>query len=219
MRLPPPRVILFDLDGTLVDSAPDLAGAMHRLQKRRGLIPTDYALLRPRASAGARGLIAAAFGLVPGDEEYETLRIEFLDEYAAGIALNTCLFDGVAEMLAGLTNRDIEWGIVTNKAARFTDVLVPQLPLAYARCVISGDTTPHAKPHPAPLIEAARRAGAEPNQCWYVGDDKRDIEAGQAAGMATISVGWGYGDAFFPMPWNADFHAYAPQDVLRAIEL
>lgn len=217
MHSTPPNVILFDLDGTLVDSAPDLAGAMHRLQQRRGLIPTAYSKLRPLASAGARGLIAAAFGMAPGDDGYEALRIEFLDEYAAGIAMQTRLFDGVAAMLDKLAEQKIGWGIVTNKAARFTDALVPKLALSEARCVISGDTTPYAKPHPAPLIEAAKRANTEPNRCWYVGDDMRDIEAGRAAGMMTVSVGWGYGDPMSPIPWEADFHVDTPSDLLRLI--
>lgn len=212
-----PSVILFDLDGTLVDSAPDLAGAMHRLQRRRDLPATPYAMLRPRASAGARGLIAAAFGLAPDDAGYEKLRIEFLDEYAANIALDSRLFDGIAAMLHGLEQQQIGWGIVTNKASRFTDALVPQMPLSKARCVVSGDTTPHTKPHPAPLIEAARRAGADPAYCWYVGDDIRDIEAGRAAGMTTVSVGWGYGNHLSPVAWQADIHIETPVDLLRCI--
>jgi 2-phosphoglycolate phosphatase len=213
-----PRVILFDLDGTLVDSAPDLAGAMNRLQQRRGLPQTPYARLRPHASAGARGLIGAAFGLSPGEEGYEALRIEFLDDYAAAIAVESQLFDGISAMLEALDRRQIGWGIVTNKAARFTEALVPQMALSAARCVISGDTTPFAKPHPAPLLEAARRAGVEPQQCWYVGDDLRDIEAGRAAGMKTVSVGWGYGNPMAPVAWNADLHVDTPKDLMLAVD-
>ena len=217
-QLERPRAVLFDLDGTLVDSAPDLAGAMNRIEQHRGLPLTPYALLRPHASAGARGLIGAAFGLVPGDVGYESLRIEFLDNYAAAIAVKTQLFDGIAIMLAELERQHIAWGIVTNKAARFTDALVPQLALSAARCVVSGDTTPFAKPHPAPLLEAARRVGVAPGDCWYVGDDLRDIEAGRAAGMVTLSVGWGYGNPMLPVAWNADRHADTPADLLRWID-
>lgn len=218
IQLQRPSAIFFDLDGTLVDSAPDLAGAMNRIEQGRGLPLSPYALLRPHASAGARGLIGASFGLAPGDVGYEPLRIEFLDNYAAAIAVKTHLFEGIATMLAELERQHIVWGIVTNKAARFTDALVPQLALSAARCVVSGDTTPFAKPHPAPLLEAARQVGVAPSACWYVGDDLRDIEAGRAAGMTTVSVGWGYGNPLLPVAWNADRHADTPAEVLRWID-
>ncbi|MDY7575953.1 HAD-IA family hydrolase [Actimicrobium sp. CCI2.3] len=217
MLLATPRVILFDLDGTLVDSAPDLAGAMNRLQRERGLPLSPYDLLRPHASAGARGLIFAAFGIRPEDHDYEALRVAFLDIYAANIAENSHLFSGITNLLNHLHQRDIAWGIVTNKAARFTDALVPQLALSAAACVVSGDTTPHAKPHPAPLLEAARQIGVAAEQCWYVGDDLRDIEAGRAAGMATVSVGWGYGNPHHPIAWDADMHATTPADLMTLI--
>lgn len=218
-RLIRPRVILFDLDGTLVDSAPDLAGAMNRVQQRRGLPLTPYAQLRPHASAGARGLIGAAFGLSPDDVGYEALRVEFLDDYAAAIAAQSHPFQGISAMLDALNEQQIGWGIVTNKAARFTEVLVPHMGLAAACCVISGDTTPFSKPHPAPLLEAARRAGVEPEQCWYVGDDLRDIQAGHAAGMRTVSVGWGYGNPMVPIAWNATVHIDTPEELVRLIDL
>lgn len=219
MLLATPRVILFDLDGTLVDSAPDLAGAMNRLQQSRGLPLSPYDVLRPHASAGARGLIHAAFGIKPEDEGYEPLRVAFLDIYAANIADKSALFSGITTLLDKLQQLDIAWGIVTNKASRFTDALVPQLALSLAACVISGDTTAHAKPHPAPLLEAVRRIGATTQHCWYVGDDLRDIEAGRAAGMKTVSVGWGYGNPYHPIAWNADMHAATPEDFLKLIAL
>ena len=208
-----PAAILFDLDGTLVDSAPDLAAAMNQVRQLRALPPVPYELLRPHASAGARGLIAVAFGLTPGDDQYEVLRVAFLDTYAADIARHSRLFAGVPELLEALAADGIAWGIVTNKAARFTDALVPLLPLSAAACVISGDSTAHAKPHPAPLLEAARRIGTNPESCWYVGDDLRDIEAGRAARMRTVSVGWGYGDPLQPVPWEADSHVSTPSDL------
>jgi 2-phosphoglycolate phosphatase len=217
MLLATPRVILFDLDGTLVDSAPDLAGAMNTLERERGLPLSPYDILRPHASAGARGLIFAAFGILPEDKDYEALRIAFLDIYAANIAEKSHLFSGIANLLDNLLQQDIAWGIVTNKASRFTDALVPQLALSAAACIVSGDTTPHAKPHPAPLLEAARRIGVAAEQCWYVGDDLRDIEAGRAAGMATVSVGWGYGNPHHPIAWDADMHATTPADFLALI--
>ncbi|MDP9109090.1 MAG: HAD-IA family hydrolase [Pseudomonadota bacterium] len=210
MQIATPRAVLFDLDGTLVDSAPDLAAAMNRVRQRRGLAPTPYETLRPHASAGARGLIGAAFGIKPGEPDYEALRVEFLDDYATDIAGTSTLFDGIEDLIARLQAHRIAWGIVTNKAARFTDALVPKLALASAGCVISGDTTPHAKPHPAPLLEAARRLEVDAANCWYVGDDLRDVVAGRAAGMRTVSVGWGYGNPHHPEPWNADHHSDTP---------
>lgn len=216
-HLPLPRAILFDLDGTLADTAPDLAAAVNQLRIARGLAPTPYALLRPVASAGARGLIGAAFDLQPGDDDYEDLRIGFLDNYAAALAVKSHLFDGVPAMLAGLRDYGLRWGIVTNKAARFTNLLVPQIGLQDACCVISGDTTPHPKPHPAPLLEAARRLTLAPQDCWYVGDDLRDIQAGKAAGMPTIAAAWGYCGHAEPTAWGAAAQANTPLDLLRLI--
>lgn len=217
MPLPRPRAVLFDLDGTLADTAPDLAAAMNRVRLARGLEPAPYEVLRPVASAGARGLIGAAFGLGPNDAGYEELRIAFLDTYEAAIAEYTTLFEGIARLLEALAEHDLAWGIVTNKAARFTDLLVPQIGLHHAGCVISGDTTPHAKPHPAPLFEAARRLGLAPGECWYIGDDLRDIQAGRAAGMATIAAAWGYCGHAEPVTWEADALAAVPLDVLELI--
>lgn len=212
-----PRAILFDLDGTLADTAPDLAAAMNQLRVTRGLQPTPYELLRPVASAGARGLLGAAFDLKPGDEDYEELRIAFLDNYAAAIAVKSRLFDGVEELLQGLAESGLSWGIVTNKAARFTDMLVPRIGLHRAGCVVSGDTTPHPKPHPEPLLEAARRLAVAPGECWYVGDDLRDIQAGQAAGMTTIAAAWGYCGLSEPVVWGAHAIAESPLQVLDLI--
>ncbi|MFT5643266.1 MAG: 2-phosphoglycolate phosphatase, partial [Janthinobacterium sp.] len=163
-----PRAILFDLDGTLADTAPDLAAAMNLLQANAGLPATPYELLRPAASAGARGMIHVAFGLTPEDPGYEALRIEFLANYAANLAEKSSLFPGITDLLDSLTQLGLGWGIVTNKAERFTNPLVPQIGLQHAGCVVSGDTTAHAKPHPAPLLEAAQRLGLAPQQCWYV---------------------------------------------------
>jgi 2-phosphoglycolate phosphatase len=217
MPLIAPRAILFDLDGTLADTAPDLAGAMNRLRIARGLAPTPYEQLRPVASAGARGLIGAAFGLKPGDDSYEELRVEFLDNYAAALAVESRLFDGVPALLQGLLKRGVSWGIVTNKAARFTELLVPQIGLQEAGCIVSGDTTPHSKPHPEPLLEAARRLALAPQECWYVGDDLRDIQAGRAAGMTTIAAAWGYCGNAEPVVWGADAMAETPLHVLDLI--
>jgi 2-phosphoglycolate phosphatase len=212
-----PRAVLFDLDGTLADTAPDLAAAVNQLRIARGMEPTPYEQLRPVASAGARGLIGIAFGLKPGDEGYEDLRIAFLARYAAAIATHTVLFDGVEELLRTLEQRGIKWGIVTNKPALYTELLVPEIDLAHAACVISGDTTPHAKPHPAPLLEAARRIDVAPQDCWYVGDDLRDMQAGQAAEMTTIAAAWGYCGNSEPVTWRAQAIAHTPSDLLTLI--
>jgi len=217
MSLTPPRAILFDLDGTLADTAPDLAAAMNRVRVDRGLSPTPYEVLRPVASAGARGLIGASFGLKPEDDGYDALRVEFLDNYQAAIAVQSRLFDGIERLLGDLQKHNLQWGIVTNKAARFTDLLVPQIGLRGAGCVISGDTTAHSKPHPAPLLEAARRLGVAPQDCWYVGDDLRDIQAGRAANMLTVAAAWGYCGHAEPATWEADALTATPLELLELI--
>ncbi|MDP5007577.1 MAG: HAD-IA family hydrolase [Glaciimonas sp.] len=216
MPLLKPSAILFDLDGTLADTAPDLAAAMTRMQSERGLTPTAYEHLRPVASAGARGLIGTAFGIKPGDDAYEDLRVTFLDYYAEAIAVKSRLFDGIPALLDNIELNHLRWGIVTNKASRFTNPLVPQIGLQNAGCIISGDTTPHAKPHPAPLLEAARRLNLSPAQCWYVGDDLRDIQAGRAAGMATIAITWGYGAQ--AGAWGADALVNTPAELYTLIQ-
>lgn len=212
-----PRAILFDLDGTLADTAPDLAAAVNLLRTERGLAPTPYELLRPTASAGARGMIGAAFGLRPQDEGFEELRLGFFDNYQAAIMVHSTLFDGVPELLEGITAAGLAWGIVTNKPARFTDPLMPLIGLDHAACIISGDTTPHPKPHPAPMLEAARRLGLAPEECWYAGDDLRDIEAGRTVGMRTIACGWGYCGDIEPATWGADHLLASPQALLDLI--
>jgi phosphoglycolate phosphatase len=217
MPLTTPRAILFDLDGTLADTAPDLAAAVNLCRSTRGLMPTPYEQLRPVASAGARGLIEAAFGLQPNNDGYEELRVEFLANYAAAIAVKTSLFNDIAPLLESLRVDGLHWGIVTNKAARFTDALVPHIGLQHAACVISGDTTPHSKPHPEPLFEAARRLRLMPHECWYVGDDLRDIQAGRSAGMPTVAAGWGYCGNTEPVMWNADAIADSPLQLLQLI--
>ena len=217
LHSPAPRAVLFDLDGTLADTAPDLAAAVNLLRTERGLAPTPYAVLRPTASAGARGMIGAAFGLTPLDEGYEALRVQWFNHYQAAMAVHSTLFGGVPELLAGINDAGMAWGIVTNKPARFTDPLVPQIGLGHAGCVVSGDTTGHPKPHPAPLLEGARRLGVAPEQCWYVGDDLRDIEAGRAAGMITVACAWGYCGAVEPQAWGADYLLDTPADLLELL--
>ncbi|WP_439684717.1 phosphoglycolate phosphatase [Cupriavidus oxalaticus] len=208
--------VFFDLDGTLADTAPDLAAAANRLVIERGRQPVAYEKLRPVASHGARGLLGAAFGLVPDDAEFPALRDIFLDYYEADIAVHTRLFDGMPQVLSALEAAGIPWGIVTNKIARFTVPLVAAIGLApRASAVVSGDTTAHAKPHPAPLLHAAASAGVDPRRCVYVGDDLRDIQAGKAAGMMTVTAAYGYcGDGEPPEAWGADHLVRHPAELI-----
>lgn len=211
-----PRAVLFDLDGTLADTAPDLAAATNRLRIERGLTPAPYETLRAVASGGGRGLLGAAFGITPEGEGYDELLKEFLDNYQSALAVHSRLFDGVPDLLAALRGMGIGWGVVTNKYTRFTEPLVPQIGLHDADCVISGDTTPFSKPHPEPLLEAARRLALPAESCWYVGDDLRDIQAGRAAGMVTVAAAWGYCAAEELPGWGADVIIERP---LRLLEL
>lgn len=207
--------VLFDLDGTLADTAGDLAGALNRVRGDRGLPPLPVDALRAHASAGARGLLRAGMGLLPDDAGYEAARAAFLAHYAACLAETTRLFDGVDAMLAAIEARGLAWGIVTNKAERYTAPVVVALGLAHrAGTIVSGDTTPHAKPHPAPLLHAASALRLPPSRCAYVGDDLRDIDAGNAAGMATLVANWGYlGNGEPPSAWPARGWLDAPGDL------
>lgn len=221
--LPPLRVraVLFDLDGTLVDSAPDLAGAANGLRAARGLPALPYERLRPMVGAGARGMVGAAFGLAPGDDGFDLLREEFLQRYEQRLLDETRLFPSVAELLARLEGEALAWGVVTNKATRFTLPLLEGLGLhVRAQAVVCGDTTPHSKPHPAPLLEAAQRLGVAPQDCVYIGDDLRDIQAGRAAGMTTLAAGWGYLGEGEPVEgWGADAVLETPPQLLNWLRL
>ncbi len=213
--------VLFDLDGTLADTAPDLAAAVNQMRHARGLALAPLERLRPLASAGARGLIGGAFGIGPDDHEFAAMREEFLANYAANLRVETALFAGIDAVLDDLDVRGVRWGIVTNKAARLTDPLVGLLHLdGRAGCVVSGDTTPYSKPHPAPLLHAAAALGVAPERAVYVGDDLRDIQAGHAAGMATIAAGYGYcGNDLAPQDWNADHVADTTAALLDLLRL
>ncbi len=213
------HAVLFDLDGTLVDSAPDLAGTANDMRAARGLPPMPYATLRRMVGAGARGMMGLAFEVVPGHEHFEALRDEFFDRYQQRLLRETRIFDDVPTLLTQLGERRLPWGIVTNKAARFGQPLIEGLRLHADSAVhVYGDTTPHAKPHPEPLLEAARRIGVEPRHCIYVGDDLRDIQAGKAAGMRTLAAAWGYLGAAAPIAdWGADAIVQSPADILAWI--
>ena len=182
-RHPGTRVVLFDLDGTLVDSAPDLGGAANELLRRHGRPERGLDEFRPMAGSGARGMLRVGFGIQPSDPDYEPLRAAFIELYAQRLLHTTRVFEEVAPVLDALDGAGVRWGIVTNKAMRLAEPIVQGLGLsARASVLIGGDTTPHAKPHPAPLLEAARRMGQEATHCVYVGDDLRDMQAGRAAG-------------------------------------
>lgn len=213
----PVAVVLFDLDGTLADTAGDLAAAVNRMRAERDLAPVSVEALRPHASAGARGLIGAGMGITPDHAEYPLLRDEFLAYYAAELDRTTELFEGIAALLDALDARRLRWGIVTNKAQRYTRPVVAALGLdGRAAAVVSGDTTAHSKPHPAPLLHAAELLSVEPARCMYVGDDLRDVIAGNAAGMATIVAEYGYlGTAGCADDWPATGWIARPLDLLH----
>lgn len=208
--------VFFDLDGTLIDSAPDLAGACNELRRARGLADLPLEVLRPLVGSGARGMVGAAFGLAPGDDGYPALRDEFLALYEKRMTRETRVFESMRPVLAWLQREGVRWGIVTNKATRFAAPLIEALGLADAAAtLVCGDTTPHTKPHPAPLLEAARRLGCAAELCTYVGDDHRDVVAGRAAAMRTIVAGWGYlgaGDAV--ETWGADAIVDQPGELI-----
>ncbi len=208
------RAMLFDLDGTLADTAPDLAAAANAMRVARGLEPLPLGPLRQVASEGARGLLRIAFEKAPADADFTVLRDEFLSLYERKLAVHTRLFDGMPAVLDALESRGLAWGIVTNKATRFTAPLAKLLGLAgRAGSIVSGDTTPFTKPDPAPLLHAADELGLPAGACVYVGDDHRDILAGRAAGMDTIAAGWGY-CATPATRWNADAVLAHPLDLL-----
>lgn len=211
------RAVLFDLDGTLIDSAPDLGAAADKMRTDRGLPSLPLERYRPMAGAGARGLLGEAFGVQPGDLQFDVLKEEFFCNYEARLTEATLIFDGVAELLEKIVAQGLPWGIVTNKSERFTHPLVRAMRLFdTAGAVISGDTTPHAKPHPAPLLEAAQRLGVVPQHCLYVGDDERDIVAGHAAGMLTVAACYGYlGATADPAAWGAHAAINLPIDLLK----
>ncbi len=213
--------VLFDLDGTLIDSAPDLAGAANDMRQARGLADLPLTQLRPMVGSGARGMVSVAFGIAPGHTEFDLLRQEFLDRYAQRMLKLTRLFDAMQPVLHALELRGCRWGIVTNKAERFTLPLVEGLMLAKrSATLVCGDTTAHAKPHPAPLLEAARRLALAPRACVYVGDDLRDVQAGRAAGMATLAAGWGYLGSAEPIhEWGADAVLESPHALLNWLQL
>lgn len=213
------EAVLFDLDGTLIDSAPDLAGAVEAMRLKRGLPPLPLSQYRPMAGAGARGMLGVGFGIAPDHPDFLALREEFFLAYEHRLTRNTVVFPGVASMIAALVQRQMPWGVVTNKSKRFTQPLTQALPLfSSAKTIISGDTTAFSKPHPQPLLEAAQQLGVAPGRCVYVGDDERDIVAGLAAGMMTVAVTYGYlGQRADTREWGADVTINSADQLLHLL--
>lgn len=213
------QAVLFDLDGTLIDSAPDLGAAADKMRTDRGLSSLPPARYRPMAGAGARGMLGVAFGIVPEAANFAELREEFLQNYEQRMLDATLVFDGVPQLVEALRALGLFWGVVTNKNARFTDPLTRAIPLfASAAVIVSGDTTPFSKPHPEPLFEAARRLGVAPERCVYVGDDERDIVAGHAANMRTVAATYGYmGAQADAALWNPHATIASPIELLKKL--
>lgn len=213
------QAVLFDLDGTLIDSAPDLGAAADKMRTDRGLPSLPLENYRHMAGAGARGMLGIAFGITPEHDDFQNLRDEFFLNYERCLLERTAIFEGVQSLIEGLVVANLPWGVVTNKSARFTNPLTQGMPLfSSALAVISGDTTPYSKPHPAPLLEAARRLGVDPKHCVYVGDDERDIVAGHAAGMRTVAATYGYlGHKQDVHAWQAHAHINSPAELLHLL--
>lgn len=212
--------LLFDLDGTLIDSAPDLVGAANEMRECRGMPRMHPSTLRPMVGSGARGMLGAAFGIGPGEPGFDELRDEFLRRYEARMLTETRSFEGIDRVLDALDASGTPWGIVTNKITRFADPICRALGFEQrTSALVCGDTTQFPKPHPAPLLEAALRLGARPADCIYVGDDLRDIVAGRAAGMRTAAASWGYLGSGPPVQsWGADLMLNVPADILKLLE-
>ena len=200
------KLVLFDFDGTLVDSAPDLANSANHIRSLQALEPLPLDFLRPYASMGARGLLKAALNMDTDHPDYENQKTLFLEHYAANSTAHSELFDGIDTLISQLNETGISWGVVTNKAEHLTKPIMDHFELSSSsKVLVGGDSTPHIKPHPAPLFLACEKTGIAPENCIYIGDDERDIVAGKAAGMATLVAAYGYCD-FDPAisSWQAD---------------
>ena len=213
------QAVLFDLDGTFADTAPDLASALNHTRSLRNLPPLPLEILRPQASHGAAGLLKTGMNVTPEMPEFTGLRTSFLDYYESHICVQTRLFEGMAELVENLEDRRIQWGIVTNKPHRFTLPLMQELGYAKrAACLVSGDTCSNAKPHPEPLLYACGLIGVPPERCLYLGDDLRDMQAANAASMPGIIARYGYIDADARLEtWNARAIIDHPMELLSQI--
>lgn len=218
MKLAAPRAILFDLDGTFVDTAPDMAHALNRLRAMDNLPPLDVPTVRPHVSRGARGMLAVGFGISADDAAFTHKKEAFLALYAERLCVDSALFDGIQTVVDLLETRGLAWGIVTNKATAYAAPIARALGFdTRAGCFVCGDTTAHTKPHPAPLLHAANLINIAPTDCWYVGDDERDMQAAKAAGMRAIVAGYGYLGGTPHTAWEADAVVSAPRALLELL--
>ncbi len=215
-----PQAVLFDLDGTLADTAPDLAAALNAVLRERGTVPLPLATLRPHTSNGARGLLGVGLGITPNDEGFGELVLRFLHHYEADVCTHSTLFPGIPELLDYLEKQEIPWGVVTNKHHRFTVPVLKGLGLHdRCACIVSGDTATRPKPDPAPILLGCEQAGVRPEQVIYVGDDERDVLAGRAAGARTVAVSWGYLGVEVPIQdWGADAIIDTPEQLIDLIK-
>jgi len=213
--------VFFDLDGTLADTAEDLAAPVNAMRAERGLEPLALELLRPYASMGARGLIMRGLGVERDAPEFDALRSDFLARYERAMCVRTRLFEGMAEVLDALDAVGLRWGVVSNKFERYVRPILDSLGvLSRSTAAVGGDTTAFAKPHPAPLLHAARLTAVDPRRCVYVGDDLRDVEAGRAAGMRTVAAAYGFcGDETPPQQWGADMLIEHPLELVALLGL
>ena len=214
------QAVLFDLDGTFADTAPDLAAALNHVRATRDLPPLPLEVLRPQASHGSAGLLKTGMGVTAESSDFQVLRDIFLAHYTDNICVHTKLFDGMAELVATLESRDIKWGIVTNKPHRFTVPLMQALGYAQrASCLVSGDTCAQAKPHPDPMRKACELAAVAPENCLYLGDDKRDMDAANAVNMRGIIANYGYVSEDVSIAnWQAQGSVNSPLELLAYLD-
>ncbi|HZV98926.1 MAG TPA: HAD-IA family hydrolase [Methylophilaceae bacterium] len=214
------KLVLFDLDGTLLDTAPDLGHALNMQRELHGLAPLSAETIRPYASHGSMGLLSIGFGLTPDHAEFSAMRTEYLSLYDQVVTRSPIVFDGIAELLAGIENKGLRWGIVTNKPRRFTEPILKAIHLYdRAACVVCSDDAARAKPFPDTLLLACKLTQTQPSECLYVGDAERDIQAGDAAGMRTIVCLYGYiDDNDAPHEWGAHHTVQQPAELLAFIE-
>ena len=217
LKQPVTRAVLFDLDGTFADTAPDLAAALNQVLAEEGRAPLPYEIIRPVVSHGGIALIKLGFNFDEQHIDFERLKNRFLSIYEANISVLTRVFDGIDDVLEQLEQQHIAWGIVTNKPSWLTDPLLLQMGYSQrAASIVSGDTTRQRKPHPEPLFYACREINCQPSECIYIGDAQRDIEAGNAAGMTTLTALFGYiEDGDSPENWGADAMITKPAEIIE----